>query len=348
MAEPLQEPYDPEKGPDFVDDLGAPKSKKRQWKFIPNFMTIRMPDIQIDRKALENKLRYKYILIFFLVVSIILSSIAVGSCSNSSKPITDAYLLELKYDAYKRQPLNGEGVINLGAFATFNSNANASDLSVRIGYFGTCISSTKLKSSTKKDWICSKNVTTIVDTLNSPGQDPFNVIHLMNEVRSNVLSPVIFIISVIFTFLAMVVLAAANIKNTSLFFTATGLTLFSCFLGLVALVWQQVSVDTAKSVLTNLSNNALLVTAGSVPAGLGWTSLFFLFGVSIGIVVLVLNEKQALVTLQDFGSDFEETQKRYGQNALDGRLNDDSAVNLGAQNVRYPTETPNINMPTPY
>ena len=349
MADPLHEPYDPEKGPDFVaDPTPEKKPQKRHWKFIPNFMTISVPDIHIDRKALENKLRYKYLLIFFLIVSIILSSIAVGSCSNGSTAMANAYLLEFKYDAYSRSSLSGEGVVNQGAYATFNSNANSSDLTIRIGYFATCINSAQTKESTNKTWFCSRNVTTIVNTLNATSEDPFNGIHLMNELRSNVFSPVILIMSVCFTFLAMIVLAAANIKQTSLFFVATGLTLFSCFLGLVALIWQQVGVDTSKSILNNLSNNAILAKNGPVPAGLGWTSVFLLFVVSIGIVALVVNENQALVMLQDFGSDFQETQKRYGQNALNGRSNDESAVNLGGSRVGYPTDTPNVNIPTPY
>lgn len=328
----------------------VPKQAKRNWRIIPNFMTITPPDIHIDRAALESKLRYKYILIFFLIVSIILSSVTVSGCSSSSSSLANIYLLELKYDGYKQSALSGAGVINVGAYATFNSNVNNTDLTVRISYFGTCVNSTYSYNTTGKDWYCNQNVTHVAETLTSQDQDPFNAIYLMNQVRSNIVSPALLIISIVFTFISMIVLMAATLQQPSFFFTATGLTLFSCFMALVSLIWQQVSVDTAKSILNNLSNNAILATAGSVPAGLGWTSVFLLFGVSVGIVALVVNEKQALLSLKEFGSDFEETQKTYGQNAFDGRSNDDSAIDFPQyNNPQYPnTAKNNVAIPTPY
>lgn len=317
------EPYDPEKGPDHVEnavpvDMKSSSAEKR-WRFIPNLFTIQVSPYEIDRRALQRKLRSKYILIFFLIISIILSSIAIGGCSDSGSQ--SIYLLQVKYDAYQLDQLSGDGVTNEAAYATMNSNANGTSLAVRIGYFGTCVSiDSSSSNSTLKEWFCDKNVTHITNRLTKPiTQDPFNSIYIMNELRSNIMSPVIFIMGVCFTFLSMLVLLAANINQPTLFFTATALTLFSCFLVLVAMVWQQVSVNSTKSVLINLSNNAMLATAGAVPAGLGWTSVFLLFGISIGIVALVVNEKQALMGLDEFGSDYVKNQEKYGQNPIDGR-----------------------------
>lgn len=328
---------DTEKGPE------QPATSKRQWnRFVPKFMTIQVPDVHIDRNSLQRKLRAKYLIAFFMVISIILSSIAVSGCTSNSTSMADDYLLQFAYDAYDRSALTGDGVVNDGAYATMNSNTNDTDLVIRISYFGTCITSTHVQNVTQSSWFCSSNVTTIVSKLSGQSDDPFNGINLMNELRSNIVSPVIFIMSVCITVFAFVTLLAASIRNTSLFFWATGLTLLACFFALVALVWQQVAVDTAKSVLTNLSNNAIMAEQGPVPAGLGWTSVLILFAVSIGIVALVVNENQALIGLQEFGSDFEVSQGKYGQNALTGRPVDES-------NANYPTNTTsNVNMPTPY
>lgn len=334
------EPLDTEKGP------GHSKYRTNWNNLVPKFMTIQVPDVQIDRNALETKLQYKYLIIFILMISIILSSIAIAGCSNNSKGLVNAYLLEYRYEGYKSGPLDGDGVVNDGAYATFNSNVNQTDLRVRIGYFGTCIGSTVLRKSTQDDWICSNNVTTLAKMIKVPTEDPFNGIHLMNELRSNIISPVIFIMSVCISFLSLVTLAAANITSPTLFFVATGLTVFSCFLGLVALVWQQVAVDTARSVLNNLSNNAIDARGGSVPAGLGWTSVLFLFMCTIGIVALVVNENQALIGLQEFGSEFEASQGKYGQDALTGRPFGESNLHIGGA-PNYP-DNGNVDMPRPY
>lgn len=342
-------PYDPEKGPDHSPTNEKPKAVKRHnWGFVPKFMTIQMPDVHIDRKALERKLQSKWAIIFFIAVSIILSSIAIASCSNEAG-LADAYLLQAKYDAYDQSAISADGAINTAAYATMNSNANSTDLKVRIGYFKICVGSNYIKNSTKLDWFCHKNVTKVVAVLEDQYDDPFNLIYLMNEVRSNIVSPVIFIMSVCISFISIITLIAANVNNTTLFFVSTGLTLFACFFALVALIWQQVAVDTSKSILNNLSQNAIIAKTGSVPAGLGWTSVLFLFFVSIGIVVLVVNENKALLGLQEFGSEMEVNQGVYGQDAYTGRPIGESAVNLGGA-PKYPTDSgaPNVTMPTPY
>lgn len=344
----VNEPYDPEKGPDHG---AVPAPAPRNFRWIPKFMTIHLPDVQIDRKALEHKLRSKWLLVFLIFISIILSSIAIASCTNTSSAMTNAFLLEAKYDAYAMSQRTSGGVVNDGAYATMNSNSNGTDLAIRIGYFGTCVGSSRIKNATSSDWYCGKNVTTVVGQLQSQDEDPFNMVFVMNELRSNILSPVIFIMSVCISFIAIITLIAANIKNTSLFFISTGVTLLACFFALVALVWQQVTVDAAKSIINNLSQTAIHTSTGSVPAGLGWTSVLFLFFVSIGIVALVVNENQALIGLQEFGEDMGEAEHLYGQNAYNGRpVMDESAVNLNA-GPKYPVHdpgAPNVTMPTPY
>lgn len=380
------ETYSQEKGPDHVDPGVHDRRihwNERMRRFVPNLLTIRRQDLNIDTMALRRKLHYKYLLIFFLIMSVILSSVAIAGCSSNDAGLINAYLLEYRYAGYESQPLDGKGVINDGAYATFNSNANLTNLVIRIGYFSTCINErTVTGNQSAPIWYCSKNVTRVVNQLDGQQiKDPFNAIHLMNELRSNVLSPVVLVISVCLTFMSMLVLSAANIKRAGLFFGATVMTLIACLFALVSLVWQQVSVDTAKSVIVNFSNNAIHATPGPVPAGLGWTSVVFLFGVSIGIVVLVLNEKQSLEILQDFGSEILENEQRLGQNAFDGRSNLDLSgpyqppgttaspvpvvntpaapapakpanapvrQNTTTSNTGYPTATPEVAMPNPY
>ncbi|KAF5096698.1 hypothetical protein D0Z00_002697 [Geotrichum galactomycetum] len=383
------ETYTQEKGPDHIDNSDPEAHARRNnWnermrRFVPNSMIIRRQDLKIDTMALRRKLHYKYLLIFFLIMSVILSSVAIAGCSSSDTGLINAYLLEYRYAGYEAEPLKGQGVINDGAYATFNSNANVTNLAIRIGYFSTCINErTVTGNKSAPVWYCSKNVTKVVGQLGGQQiRDPFNAIHLMNELRSNVLSPAVLVISVCLTFMSMIVLSAADIKRAGLFFGATVMTLIACLFALVSLVWQQVSVDTAKSVIANFSNNAIRPTRGSVPAGLGWTSVVFLFGVSIGIVVLVLNEKQSLEVLQDFGSEILENEQRLGQNAFDGRSNLDlsgpyhppgttpspvpvvqtPAASAPAQPAKtplrqntttsqtgYPTTTPAVTMPNPY
>lgn len=383
------ETYTQEKGPDHIERNDPDAHVRRiHWnermrRFVPNLLTIRRQDLNIDTIALRRKLHYKYLLIFFLIVSVILSSVAIAGGSSNESGLVNAYLLEYRYAAYQAQPLQGQGVINDGAYATFNSNANLTNLAIRIGYFSTCINARSATGNASQPiWYCSKNVTSVVNQLNGQQKiDPFNAIHLMNEIRSNVVSPAVLVVSVCLTFIAMIVLAAADIKRAGLFFAATVITLIASVFSLVALVWQQVAVDTAKSIIANFSNNAILATRGPVPAGLGWTSVVFLFVVSMGIVLLVLNEKQSLEILQDFGSEILENEQRLGQDAFNGRSNIDlsgayqpspepnpaqtgtapkasatavkTAQASGRQNTTtsqtgYPTATPEVAMPTPY
>lgn len=342
--------YDPEKDaggvvyhqPPVAEPQQLGTDKRGYRVLIPRFMKLSRGNVEIDKKALDRKFTYKYLLIFFLIVSIILSSVAIASCSNSSTSMANNYLLQYQYTGYEESPMTGDGIVNQGAYATFNSNANGTDLTVRIGYFGTCINANKFNESLS-EWYCTRNVTTLSNILKpTPELDPFNAIHLMNEIRSNIISPVIFIISVCTAFFSILILAAANLERPNLFFVATLSTLISCFLSLVSLVWQQVAVDTTRSVLVNISNYAISAHRGPVPAGLGWASVFFQFCVALGIVILVINENQALQALSDVDSDLDKVQSQLGQDLLNGGRPRQKSQ------VQYPTDDGNVVMPSPY
>lgn len=251
---------------------------------------------EVDTQKVQSKLKYKYFLIFFLVLSIILSSVSISGCSDSSNSSVNNYLLQVRYAPYELDRPSGSGIVNTDAYTTLNSNVqNKSDLAIRIGYFGTCTkSSIQTNTTNHKEWYCSRNVTHLVDVLTVPTQDPFNAINLMNDIRVHHISPAILIISICVNFIALIVLSAASLKRANLFFVSTALTVFACFMGLVGMIWQQTAVDTAANVIKNLSNNSMKSNSGPVSAGLGWTSTFILFCVAIGTVALVLSEKQAL------------------------------------------------------
>lgn len=339
-------PYtsDPEKGGE--PSYGLPEPSNR---FIPGFLTIQMPQsAEIDQHALEYRLRSKYILVFFIAVSIILSCVVIGGCSESGS--ANIYLLQVRYGAYELSELDGEGVVNPAAYATVNSNVKNTDLAVRIGYFGTCIQMKSATNSTIQSWYCDRNVTHLANSLKVPTEDPFNAIYISNELRSNVLSPAVFIMSAAFSFMAMLVLLMASIQNPTFFFNASVINLISSFLLLIAMVWQQVVVNTSRSIINNLSSNAMVTTTGPVTAGLGWTSMALLFGVTIGIVILVINENQALRSLSEFGADVAETQQKYGQNALNGRSTEGlgKTGDYGAPEPYPSKKRRSLDMPSPF
>lgn len=255
----------------------------------------------VDTRKVRSKLKYKYILVFFLGLCIILTSVGVSGCSTSATSSANNYLLEASYDPYGMDKPSGPGVVNTDAYTTLNSNvANKTDLAVRISYFGTCTRSSHQSENTSySEWYCSKNVTMLTDILSVPTQDPFNLIYLMNNIRTNHVNPAILIISACVNFIALVVLIVADLQNARLYFVSTWISVFACFMGLVGMVWQQASVDTAARIIENLSNNSIRSKAGPVPAGLGWTSIFILFCSGIGIVVLVMSERKTLSIIGD-------------------------------------------------
>ncbi|VVT57521.1 uncharacterized protein SAPINGB_P005737 [Magnusiomyces paraingens] len=296
---------DLEKGLEQQHEEEKLHKKKKRFAFNGNILKFSQDPIEIDVARIQSKLKYKYILVFFLALCIILTSISVSGCSNSSKGSANNFLMQLRYAAYEQPQLSGDGIVNTDAYTTWNSNVeNKTDMTVRIGYFGTCTRSTLQTSSTAHhNWFCTRNVTLLASIIDVPTQDPFNVIYLMNNVRNHHVSPAILIVSVCINFIALVFLLRASLKRPSLYFISTGLTVFACTLGLIGMVWQQASVDTAVSVARNLSNNSIVAHSGRIPAGLGWTSIFLLFCTAIGIVCLVLSEKQALLLYNDIGED---------------------------------------------
>lgn len=286
------------------ESIESDQTEKRHRRFALNDKVLRFHMTStVDTQKVRAKLKSKYILIFFLVLSIILTSVSVSGCvSASSTSSANNYLLEVRYDAYGLDKLTAAGVVNPDAYTTLNSNvANKSDLAVRISYFGTCTRSSAQASNNPQypDWYCSRNVTELVGLIKTPTEDPFNAIFLMNSVRSSRISPAILIVSVCVTVIALVALLVADLQHARLYFISTFLVVFACFMGLVGMVWQQASVDTAAQTIQSLSNNSISTRAGQVPAGLGWTSIFILFCSGFGIVVLVMSERKTLSIFGD-------------------------------------------------
>lgn len=284
--------------------------KKHRWAFHGNILKFKQDPIVVDVDRIQSKLKYKYILVFFLALCIILSSISVAGCSNSSSSSANNFLLQMRYAPFEMTRPTGDGIVNTDAYTTWNNNVgNNTDLQVRISYFGTCTRSSIQTSTTDYgDWFCTTNVTRLTSVLTVPTQDPFNMIYLMNNIRTNHVNPAILIASIAFNFIALVFLLRASLKRPNLYFISTGLTVFACTLGLLGMVWQQAAVDTAVSVARNLSNNSIAAGSGRVPAGLGWTSLLILFLTAIGIVALVLSEKQALQLYSDMNEEFSDSE----------------------------------------
>lgn len=271
---------------------------QRFWRFDDKVLQFYTTST-VDTKRVRTKLRYKYILVFFLALCILFTSIAISGCSSSG--YINNYLLEARYNPYGMSEPFGPGVVNKDAYDTLNSNiANKSDMTVRIGYFGTCAyPPTQSQPDDFTNWYCARNVSLITELLSVPTQDPFNLIYLMNNIRTHHINPAILIVSVCVTFIALLVLILADLQNARLYFVSTWLSVFACFLGLIGMVWQQSSVDTAARVIENLSNNSITTHAGPAPAGLGWTSIFVLFCSGIGIVVLVMSERKTLSIIGD-------------------------------------------------
>lgn len=342
-----QEMYDAEKGPEYLITNQQPQyvhpvvhpppqetvpanpayqtQQITNWRFLPNFMTVQVPGpVQIDPYKLTRKLNYKYIGLFLLILSIVLSCVSVGGCSDANSSTQSIYILEARYHAYQEHPASGDGIVNgVGAYQVMNSNANHSDLVTRIGYFGTCImlpSAASLNEPQAGNWTCSSNATYLSSLLTNQDNDPFNLVYLSNQLRYRVMNPTILIMSIVFTFVAAVALLCASMSTAHLFFYSACLTVFSCILELVAMVWQQSSADTARNVITSFSSRSVHASAGSVPAGLGWTSFSLLFVTSIGLVWLVISENRALVMLAEFGPDYEGIQMRYGAGPAGAQL----------------------------
>lgn len=341
----------------YTDSEKTPRKSRWFWGNIEkqNLDHLRQTEDDVNYAEIKHALNYKYLLVFFLCLCIIFSSIGISGCTPNKGSSVSNYLLEIRYAPFEMTVPDAPGIVNPDAYTTWNLNiANKSDVAVRIGYFGTCTKSRAQSEASRiivtgnntisqgyPEWFCSTNVTELAIVLAAPTDDMFNIVYLANSLRTGHMSPAVLIISIILNFMALCMLLVATLKHGKFFYFSATVTFAAWVMGLLGMVWQQTAVDVAARVVENLSNRSIKCKAGSVPAGLGWTSILILFVTLIGLVSLIMIIHPALRI-------FARHQKRVEEQVAE-RENEDIIPN-SLNNTPYPVgnRQNSVVMPAPY
>jgi len=115
----------------------------------------------------------------FIAVSIVLLSLLLAGCSSSSPLIPGIFLLSLYYQGYS--PTYDTAQNNPQVFSQIANIVGTSQLEVRVGYFGICVSN-------GGDWLCSNNATALASSYTMDA-DPLNLIWVAKTFKDAVVFP---------------------------------------------------------------------------------------------------------------------------------------------------------------
>jgi hypothetical protein len=264
----------------------------------------------------RRQIHHRHLVAFFQLLAALLLAIVVAGCFSSEASIESLYLVELKYDSSGAPPLTAPGVVNRDAYNVLNAYVADSDVAVRIGYFGICANSSLIVpkvvqmagtasppgANATTGWQCSTNITLLTTNYKLATQDPLNLIYVGNQLRMRCFSPWVLLVAIILSVISLVIIILIDTTQTVAFPLMVCSAVLAFLFSLLGMSWQQSSVDSIAVLTNNLLDSAVKATTGTSASGLGWSATIFLFGCSVGLVVLYLNDRRRY---GDSGSDVE-------------------------------------------
>jgi hypothetical protein len=229
-------------------------------------------------------LRHRHFIVLLQVLVVILLCILIAGCTGSSA--TTLYLVELKYSQYSQSPITATGIVNQGWYSTMNTNVGDADVVTRIGFFGICTNSSALQEAVGGGWRCTTNATQLIDYFTIATEDPMNLIYLSTQLRAKTYGGWTIIIALVLTFLDMFLVMFSRPSQAFALPVAAICCALAFIFAVLGVTWQQVAASTTSTVINNFTQHAVTARYGMPAAGLGWSSVVFLFICNISLILV--------------------------------------------------------------
>lgn len=239
------------------------------------------------------RLRHRHWLALLLLLVVIFLCVLVAGCTTSSGK--SLYLVEIKYSANSHDAITETGIVNQGWYSSINNAVGDADVVTRIGYFGICTNSTALQDNAGGDWRCSLNASRLIDYFTIATQDPMNLVYLSLQLRSHNFGGWTIIVGTVLTAIDFFLVLMSRPTQAFAFPIASVVCALAFVFTLLGVAWQQVAAGTVATVLNVFTEYAVSAHFGTPTAGLGWTSVVFLFICLISSVLIHYNDKAAML-----------------------------------------------------
>ncbi|KAL2063544.1 hypothetical protein VTL71DRAFT_5349 [Oculimacula yallundae] len=268
-------------------------------------MTAIFPSRFKFRRDLMSFLGYHHVLMVFLSIAIITTSIVVAGCTTPS--LANVYLLSLRYlnSSTSTTSSTHPEQLNPNISATFHNISDHPSLEVRAGYLGLCV-----RQNSEK-WHCSRSAPSLVEIVElSRGSkdDPLNLLWIASNFRSQVVFVGLIFISIALSVLAIVLLSTFPRWHTEtdddgserevkpfpskkISYSATALIGLASIFMFVSILWQHIVSATAAVMVDDLTYGAAKGSVGSAAMAIGWTAVSCLLLTFVATLIMVWSIK---------------------------------------------------------
>lgn len=184
----------------------------------------------------QRVVRPKNVCVLLLFIYIVLESIVLATCTTPL--ISEYYLTSITYNSLV-------------------SNVPIQQLRLHMGYFSSCI------SVNEGDWSCGINAYQMLLALPEFNTEDKSCVDLYNLVvssadliRKRCLTPYVLLISVVTSFLILVLMASISpYRGVNFYYFVFAISYVSLLLSVIASVWQETNIKTVNLLLTQVLDN---------------------------------------------------------------------------------------------
>ncbi|KAF1962843.1 hypothetical protein CC80DRAFT_530744 [Byssothecium circinans] len=247
-------------------------------------------------RRLRSFVAFEHAIILVQTASIIVTSILLAGCSSYS-PMTNVYVLEISYT--NSTPSDLSPVVKKLS-ETLNEYKGASQLEVRVGYFGTCVRRAGVF------WFCSADAKGLAQQIGSEN-DPLNLIGMASKFKDDVLFSGLLLMAVILAFFTCCLLATfpgwheerdagtgseVDVKpfpSRPVLEVSSTSAVVAALLCLVASLWQHVGSVGAATMSETANYGNVKAEIGTSAVVMGWVSFSLMTISAIGVVCIMVS-----------------------------------------------------------
>ena len=211
--------------------------------------------------------------------------------------MTNVYTLGLSYTNSSLAPISPSRKTQ---FETLRQLRGASELEVRVGYFGICLRSHGVL------WLCSYDADALLQQI-GPEHDPLDLVGAASAFKDEVMFSGILIMAIVLTFIAMVLLATfpswhqerdertgsdVDVKpypaRLVVAYTTSG-SIVAAILLLISSLWQHIGSVGAAAMAKTANSGNVATSIGTNAIILVWGAFFAESIIAIGTLVMLLS-----------------------------------------------------------